>query len=172
MIDKFNEWFTGEFHNKDQAFARPMFYKYVKITHVKLDNGFFYGEQQNVWKDFPYRQFAIKPVVDGDKIIIKNYDVDKNLHEGFQHLDQITEDTLIYKSGCDNIITFDGEKFEGGLEGCECFVIKNDKKTYVVNNMILGENYYNVYDKGIEVETEKRIWGSAYGHYKFVKSDS
>lgn len=169
MIDKFNEWFTGVFENKDQAFGRPTFYKYVRIKHVKLDNGFFYGEQQDVWKEVPYRQFAIKPVVEGDKLIVKNYDVNKELHLGFNNLDQITEENLTYKSGCDNIINFDGDKFEGGIEGCDCYVIKDEKKTYVVNNMILGEDYYNVYDKGIDIETEKRVWGSAYGHYKFTK---
>ena len=169
MIDKFNEWFAGEFQNKDQAFGRPLFYAYVKLTHIKLDNGFFYGEQQDMWKKQPYRQFAIKPVVDGDKLVIRNYDVNKELHLGFNNLNQITEENLMYKSGCDNIINFAGDKFEGGVKGCGCYVIKDGKKTYVVNSMVLGENYYHVYDKGIDVETGERIWGSDYGHYKFIK---
>lgn len=172
MIEKFTEWFTGVFENKNQAFSRPTFYSYVVLTHVKLDNGFFYGEQRDKWKELPYRQFAIKPVYSDDKIIVKNYDVDKDLHIGFKNLDLITEENLTYKPGCDNVILFDGQKFEGGVEGCECYVEKNGKLTYVVNNLILGENYYHVYDKGIDVESNKRLWGSAYGHYKFVKVDT
>lgn len=172
MIETFNEWFGGEFENKEQAFSRPLFYAYVRLTHLKLDNGFFYGEQRNMSKDFPYRQFAIKPVSDGKKIIIRNYDVDKELHVGFKNLDKISEDNLIYKSGCDNIIEFDGEKFKGGVRGCRCYVEREGKKTYVINSMILGSNYYHVYDKGIDIESGERIWGSAYGHYQFSKVDS
>lgn len=170
MIEKFNEWFAGEFQNQQQAFGRPLFYANVKLTHMQLHNGFFYGEQIEVWKSEPYRQFVIKPVADGDNVIIKNYEFDKDLHVGFKNLDLITEENLTYKLGCDNIVKFDGTKFEGGVEGCECYVMRDDKKTYVVNSMILGENYYDVYDKGIDVETGERIWGSAYGHYKFIKT--
>lgn len=169
MIEKFIEWFTGEFQNKEQAYSKPLFYANVRLKHVKLDNGFFYGEQKEYSKELPYRQFAIKPSLVGDTIVVKNYDVDKDLHLGFNNLDQITEDNLIYKPGCDNIIKYVNGVFEGGLEGCECYVMRDDIKTYVVNSMILGENYYHVYDKGIDIKTGERIWGSAYGHYKFTK---
>ena len=172
MIDKFNEWFEGTFENKKQAFGRPAFYSYVQLRHLKLDNGFFYGEQQNMWKDFPYRQFAVKPFLDGDNIVIKNYEIDKDLHLGFKNLDQITESNLEYKVGCDNIISFEGSEFVGGIQGCDCYVEWEGHDTYVVNSMILGDGYYNVYDKGIDVETKKRLWGSAYSHYNFIKTSS
>ncbi len=83
MIDKFNEWYEGVFDNREQAFGRPVHFIYVRITHVKLDNGFFYGEQQNVWKTYPYRQFVSKPIQDGDKIVNKTYRVNGDLHIGF-----------------------------------------------------------------------------------------
>ena len=41
MIEKFNEWYEGVFDNREQAFGRPVHFIYVRITHVKLDNGFF-----------------------------------------------------------------------------------------------------------------------------------
>ena len=40
MIEKFNEWYEGVFDNREQAFGRPVHFIYVRITHVKLDNGF------------------------------------------------------------------------------------------------------------------------------------
>ena len=75
MIDLFNEWYEGVFDNREQAFGRPVHFIYVRITHIKLDNGFFYGEQQNVWKTYPYRQFVSRPTQVGDRIINKTYRV-------------------------------------------------------------------------------------------------
>ena len=144
MIEKFTEWFEGVFENKDQAYSRPVCYVYVRITHVKLDNGFFYGEQQNMWKDFPYRQFVSKPVQDGDKIINKTYRVDNSLHSGFRNLDLITESTVEYREGCDNIITFDGEVFTGGIQGCDCKVERDGILTYIENGFELAERYLSL----------------------------
>lgn len=172
MIDKFNEWLEGTFENKKQAFGRPTYYSYVQLKHVKMDNGFFYGQQQDMWKDFPYRQFALKPFEEGNNIVIKFYNIDKDLHLGFKNLDQITESNLEHKVGCDIVLSFDGSEFTGGIDGCECLVKWKERDTYVSSSMILGDGYYNVYDKGYDLETKERLWGSAYGHFNFIKISS
>ena len=169
MIEKFNEWYEGVFDNREQAFGRPVHFIYVRITHVKLDNGFFYGEQQNVWKTYPYRQFVSKPTQEGDKIINKTYRVQGDLHIGFRNLEMITENTVEYREGCDNIISFDGEVFKGSIEGCNCKVERNGVMTYIDNGFELAKDYYNVYDKGVSVETGKQAWGSEHGFYRLGK---
>ena len=81
----------------------------------------------------------------------------------------ISEDTIEYREGCDNIITFDDEVFKGSIEGCNCKVERNGVMTYIDNGFELAKDYYNVYDKGVSVETGKQAWGSEHGFYRLGK---
>ena len=42
--------------------------------------------------------------------------------------------------------------------------------TYIDNGFELAKDYYNVYDKGISVETGKQTWGSEHGFYRLGKT--
>ena len=174
MIDKFYEWINGTFDNIDQAFTEPTLYSNVVLTHHLLSNGLIYGEQKNLSREGRvYRQFIVKPTVDEDNIVVKNFDVDKKLHLGFKNLDQIIEENLDYKEGCDTVFEFDTRlgEFNGRIQGCNCIVLFDSTETFVKNNARLGDGYYHVYDKGYSVRTKKQLWGSNARHYQFKKID-
>jgi len=170
-MNKFLEYLIGEFHNKRQAFSHPTRYAYIRVLHRKFSDELIYGEQAYAFNDVrPYRQFVLKPIVEGDTIRIINYEIDNKLRfvKG-ANLDQITEKDLIFRSGCDIIFKENDGVFYGEVEGCECFVEWRGQQTYVKNKVELGLNYYNVVDKGMLVGTEDRIWGSEHGAFEFRK---
>ncbi len=168
MINKFNEWFEGTFENKIQAFSFPAKFAMVRLIHRKVGN-FWYGEQAyNYQLHAPYRTFIIEPMEENGRIRIRNYHFDRNKHLGFKNLESI-EDDLTHKTGCDSILEYDGRKFTGGVSGCECHVIWNDKTTYMTGEVVLGKDYYHVIDRGYLLGSTNQVWGGKYGKFEFQK---
>lgn len=169
MIDKFCSWIEGTFTNKSQAYSYPTFFSYVRVIHKKIDDNLFYGEQQNLWKDRPYRQFVMEILEHNNSIITRTYKINEDKHFHLRNLDTIRE-SMIYKENCDTIFTFDENKFEGGIQSCSCFVERDGQLTYLKNSAILGEDYYRVYDQGFDIKTNKKLWGSS-RYYEFSRID-
>lgn len=170
MIDEFIEYFVGTFENRKQAFSRPAFFSPVHLIHKPIGNNWFYGEQQNFWHEKPYRQFVVEIIEKDNKIISRNYKIDNDKHYHLRNMDKIF-DSLVYKEKCDTVFEYTTGKFIGKIEGCNCIVEWDGEKTYVENSAILMDGSYEVYDRGISIESKKRIWGSAYGHYNFIRID-
>lgn len=154
MIDTFVDWFVGSFDNKKQALSEPFKFKQVHLTHEYLGDNTFLGKQQTVYTEKIYRTFKIKLVQSGDTIISKNYKLDGE-----------------YIEGCDTIFTFEKDRFVGELKGCDCIVDWKGEQTYVKNGAILLEDNYLVFDRGFSVETDKYVWGSAFGYFDFARVD-
>tara|TARA_B100000085_G_scaffold81172_1_gene73195 strand:+ start:498 stop:986 length:489 start_codon:yes stop_codon:yes gene_type:complete len=154
MIDKFIEWYTGSFNNKQQSLSRPFMFKEVNMTHKYLGDNTFYGEQQTVYTGEVYRKFKIRLEESDGLIVSKNYSLDDE-----------------YIPGCDTFFKFENDEFTGSLNGCDCIVDWEGEKTYLKNAAILREDKYHVYDRGLSVETDKFVWGSRYGYFEFVRTD-
>jgi len=172
MIDIFNEWFEGTWENKVQAFSYPSKFAMVRLVHKKIQGteSMYYGEQAyNYSVDSPYRQFIVEAIEDNGSIRIKNYDFDKNFHLGFKNLESRPEG-LTHKEFCDIMFTFDGDSFQGSLQGCSCYVEWQDQVTYIKNDIFLSKEQYNVVDRGYLVDTDKQVWGGKHGHFKFLKT--
>jgi CpeT protein len=170
-MNQFLDYLVGEFNNKRQAFSHPTRYAYIRILHRKISDDLIYGEQAYAFRDVrPYRQFILRPVQEGETIRVINYDIKDQLRfvKG-ENLDLITDEDLILRTGCDTIFTFKDNVYYGSLDGCECFVDWQGKQTYLQNKVELGLNYYNVFDKGMCVETNTQIWGSQNGFFQFIK---
>ena len=171
MIDKFLEWINGTYENKIQSLSQPTKYKYVRLTHCVLPNNFIYVEQKNFFEDKVYRQYALRPIQIGEQIFVKNYTIQKERYLGFKNLNDFLTESFEYKEGCDSVLNFLGDKFVGNIQDCNCIVELPGEKTYVKNSVILSEDTYKIYDKGYSVKTDKRVWGSAHGHFEFQKID-
>ena len=173
MIDKFYEWFEGKFTNRIQAFSYPSKYAYIVVEHRKVNNhGLFYGEQAYFNKtQAPYRQFFLQISECHGKIIVRSMEPkDKSMFLGFKNLHLVSGSPLTYKRGCDTIFEDMGDYFQGRIEpGCKCFVRWGDKDSYLENHAILGDSWYNVEDKGFDVDTKEQLWGSKNGHFEFKK---
>ena len=170
-MNQFLDYLIGEFNNKRQAFSYPTRYAYILILHRKISDDLIYGEQAYAFQDVrPYRQFVLRPIQEGEKIKVINYDIKDPLRfvKG-KDIDTIVEDDLILRDGCDTVFTYRDNVYYGSLDGCECFVDWQGKKTYLQNKVELGLNYYNVFDKGMCSETNTQIWGSQHGFFQFDK---
>ena len=114
-------------------------------------------------------QFIVEAIEDNGLLRIKNYDFDKKFHVGFKNLESRPEG-LTHKESCDIMFTFDGDSFQGSLQGCSCYVEWQDQVTYIKNDIFLSKEQYNVVDRGYLVGTDKQVWGGKHGRFKFLKT--
>jgi CpeT protein len=171
MIEEFKALLVGKFENKIQAFKDPSKFAHIRITHVDIGDGLYYGEQAyNYNLKSPYRQFILEPIQEENQIRILNYEVgDKNQFKNCQNLDKIDRSMLKLKSGCDVVVTHDGSSFKGGLTGCDCHVDWLGRKSYLQNQIELTQDFYYVIDKGFCSIHHHQIWGSKYGRFEFAR---
>jgi CpeT protein len=171
MINQFFRLIEGKFENKTQAMTYPSKYAMIRVTHVNLGGGLIYGEQAyNYQLNNPYRQFVLKPVEENGQIHIYNYElIDKKNYTGFKRLDEIDQDVLKLKSGCDVFMTPKGDSFVGGIQGCNCMVDWMGRQTYLQNEIELTPTHYYVMDRGFCAEHKHQLWGSKYGRFEFVR---
>jgi len=176
-MNKFLELFEGTFANKRQAQSHPTRYAHIRVTHKKIGENRFYGEQAyNYLLNRPYRQFVIEVVdegneVDGNIYRLKNYEIRTPVEFiNAKNLDKLTDDVLTYRDGCDSIIRQTGpDTFEGQNDTCECWVMRNNIKTYVSNKVKLTADTYTVLDRGLHAETHQKVWGSDWGAFEFKR---
>jgi CpeT protein len=171
MIKEFCRLLEGKFENKIQAFSHPSKYAFIRVTHVLLGDGLFYGEQAyNYQLNKPYRQFVLEPILEGNHIRIYNYEIDdKQNYVNFQNLDQIDRSVLKLRSGCDVVVEQFDDSFKGSLTGCDCMVDWMGRQTYLQNEIELTPTHYYVMDRGFCAEHHHQIWGSKYGRFEFAR---
>ena len=75
-IQRLRELLIGTFDNKRQAYQNPTFYAHIRLIHKDIGNNLIYGEQAYTYdQGRPYRQFVIEPVMDGEVMKVKKYDI-------------------------------------------------------------------------------------------------
>lgn len=152
MLETFIEYFEGYFDNQTQAFTHPQEFALIELNHRKLDDSTFQVTQKYNYEPEPYRNVIVKVFELNDKILVKNYKNDED---------------LTYLNGCDTLFDWDGTEFHG-LNMCnECYVHRAGRDTYLVTEGFLGNGYYKVIDKGMDVDTHEHVWGSFYGFFEF-----
>lgn len=155
MIDKFCEYFEGVFHNRMQAMSYPTKFAMIELLHTKIDENKFRVIQRYYVDKREYRKAVIEVIPQGDALLVKNYKDDQ---------------ALTYMPGCDILFNMVGDEFLGKNLCKECLVSWSGKETYLQTESILGNGYYNVIDRGYDINTDEHIWGSFHGSFKFVKS--
>jgi CpeT protein len=172
---------AGDFSNHNQAAAEPQHYAHIRIFFRPLPFEFFnaigfYSEQvydYDLWS--PYRQGVHKLVDRGEDTYIENYSLkDAMLYAGAARepeiLKTITHDCLERRCNCSMIFRREGELFRGQVEpGNQCFVERNGAKTYLISDVEIGENTWVSLDKGMDLDTHEKLWGSAFGMLRFEK---
>jgi CpeT protein len=175
------QWMAGDFSNHKQAAAEPQHYAHIRIFFRPLPFEFFnaigfYSEQvydYDLWS--PYRQGVHKLVDRGEDSYIENYSLkDATLYAGAARepaiLRTITHDCLERRCNCSMIFHREGEMFRGQVEpGNQCFVERNGAKTYLISDVEITENTWVSLDKGMDINTHEKLWGSAFGMLRFEK---
>ena len=130
----------------------PSKYAMVELFHERIDTNKFSIRQQFLATQVLYRTAKIELYESDDKIVVKNF-----------------RDDLTPLPGCDIIFTWSGSEFIGTNSSKECLVYRNNKPTFFTTQCTLSNGFYHVLDRGFDLETNKQIWGSEYGPFKFIK---
>lgn len=171
-MSEFLELLVGTFANKRQAQSHPTRYAHIRVSHRLIGENRIYGEQAyNYLLNRPYRQFVIDVVEKDEEYHLRNYEIANPLQFAqCTNLEEITDDMLTYREGCDIIMRKTGhQKYFGGTSTCNCSVKWNGIDTFVQNEVTLTADSYHVLDRGLHVENHSKVWGSDYGPFKFVR---
>jgi CpeT protein len=175
------QWMAGDFSNHKQAAAEPQHYAHIRIFFRPLPFEFFnaigfYSEQvydYDLWS--PYRQGVHKLVDRGEDTYIENYSLqDATLYAGAARepaiLKTITADCLERRCNCSMIFRREEDIFRGQVEpGNQCLIERNGAMTYLISDVEITENTWVSLDKGMDINTHEKLWGSAFGMLKFEK---
>ena len=140
MIDKFCEWFEGEFDNWTQAASNPTKWAHIIVKHEKIEEYKFHTSSRYSYMDTPYREQEVEvtePHVLGANcpiIIVKN-------------------------PACDMVFSFiEGGNYWEGTSEPECTF----KGKPLESKAKLYANEYHTWDKG--------YWQGSEGFFTFKKS--
>ena len=76
-------------------------------------------------------------------------------------------------SGCTMITEWTGTTFKGYVEpGKGCKVFRNGKDTYLDNSFEISPQQLISLDRGLDMETNERVWGSIAGPFEFTQTAS
>ncbi|BAY13524.1 chromophore lyase CpcT/CpeT [Calothrix sp. NIES-2098] len=183
------EYLAGEFDNKEQAIADPVWYVHLRLWHrpVNLfseDSMTLFAEQANIINlENPYRQRIMRLKAGSDieaPLQIQYYmPKDPGSLQGAGRnpalLDTLTPDQLELLPGCVLTVTQQkiaphGYKFVATpLPDTSCTF------TYLGNTVQVSLGFeasaaeFHSYDKGIDRETGKATWGAVLGPYRYTK---
>ena len=175
---------AGDFCNRQQSDADPKNYAHIRIFFRPLPWEFFsgigfYSEQvydYDLWS--PYRQGVHRLVDEGDRVYIENYSLkEPENYAGSGHnrdiLLTIPPQEIERRYNCSMVFTKEGDMFRGSVEpGNKCLIHRKGVNTYLVSLVELTETTWVSWDRGMDIESDKQIWGSAIGPLKFKKRAS
>lgn len=177
-------WMAGDFSNQAQAFENPPFFAHIRVCmrplpYALMDGVSLFLEQAY---DFmlhnPYRLRVLKFVIVNDKIEIEHYTIEPeaDFHGAARKpelLQQLTREHIIKMSGCTMITDWTGSTFKGYVEpGKGCKVFRNGKDTYLDNSFEISPQQLISLDRGLDMETNERVWGSIAGPFEFTQTVS
>ncbi|MCY7367113.1 MAG: chromophore lyase CpcT/CpeT [Chamaesiphon sp.] len=177
-------WMAGDFSNQAQAFENPPFFAHIRVCmrplpYALMDGVSLFLEQAY---DFqlhnPYRLRVLKFVIVNDKIEIEHYTIEPEaeFHGAARKpelLHQLTRDKIIKMSGCTMVTEWTGSTFKGYVEpGKGCKVFRNGKDTYLDNSFEISPQQLISLDRGLDMETDERVWGSIAGPFEFTQTVS
>jgi hypothetical protein len=138
----------------------------------------FLEQAYDIALDQPYRTRVLKFIVKQDCIEIENYLVkeEQRFCGGARNpklLASLTLEDLELTCGCNMIVTWTGKSFRGVVEpGKSCRVNWRGQETYLDNEFeIDGETLLSL-DRGRDLETDERVWGSIAGPFHFQRQQS
>lgn len=174
---------AGDFSNSQQSQDFPQDFAHIRVFFRPLPQDFFggvgfYSEQvydHDLWT--PYRQGVHRFLDGGDHVYIENFALKDSIRfaGGGREpsiLKTISHDDIQRRYNCSMVFRWEQGRFVGAVEGNQCLIEKNGKSTYLISEVVLTETTFDSWDRGMEVGTDLRVWGSDHGPLKFVKRES
>jgi hypothetical protein len=172
---------AGDFSNQAQAFENPPLFAHIRVCMRPLPIDKFAGASLFLEQayDFalhqPYRMRVLKFLEVDGRIEIEHYQVrDEDKFKGasrdLDRLQTLTPDDIEKMNGCSMVVEWTGHSFKGRVEpGKGCIVVRNGKTTYLDNEFEIEPDKLSSLDRGRDMETDERVWGSIAGPFEFVR---
>lgn len=175
-------WMSADFSNQAQAFENPPLFAHIRVCMRPLPVDFLPGQAclfleqaYDFMLNQPYRVRVLGFAAKADHIYLKNYTmVDEPAWRGAARdpgrLKDLTPDQIVEMQGCDMTVEWTGNSFKGRIvPGKACRVEWKGQDTYLDNEFEINEQGLSSLDRGRDLETDERIWGSIAGPFQFVR---
>lgn len=181
MLNEFCSLLTGRHSNQHQAFENPPFFAHIILEYRALPQfskpTLLLEQGYAVNPDSPYRVRVLQAGTNGsDAIRVTNHKlIEPQRFKGASQCRStramITETDLQTLEGCAYDVKRIGpQSFVGTTEpGCSCIIHRNGVDTYLDSSFkIQAETMYTL-DRGYDLQTKERVWGSIAGAFSFQK---
>jgi hypothetical protein len=174
-------WMAADFSNQEQAFENPPFYAHIRVCIRPLPLELFSGvslfleQAYDFMLNQPYRMRVMKLIPTENHIAIEHYTVKEEqkfygASREPERLKELSVDQLEKMSGCNMIVEWTGNSFKGRVEpGKGCIVVRDGQNTYLDNEFEIDAKEFFSLDRGRDLETDERLWGSIAGPFHFVR---
>ena len=170
----------GEYSNQTQAFDNPplfahIFLRYRPLGHLK-PGSILVEQTYAVDPHNPYRLRVIR-AEEADNGTIKLWNHIFKEPATFQSATfndecrrSIEYSDLISMDHCHYQVVYDENGFRGSLEpDSQCIVHRDGKDTLLHSTFSLEGDCLKTLDRGLDLETKERCWGSIAGEFRFQK---
>ncbi|MCL1490613.1 MAG: chromophore lyase CpcT/CpeT [Pseudanabaena sp. Salubria-1] len=180
------QWLAGDHSNWEQAIDNPPFFAHIRVGIRALPNPItddgvwlFLEQAYDYELNHPYRTAVLHLIFQNDRIEMINYRL-KNAETFFgasRDLDRLKVldiDAIEQLQGCTQWVDrADRQTFKGAVEpGKKCCINRKGVDTYLAIEFEVTENTYSSLDRGYDIVTDERVWGSIAGAFQFVKKTS
>ncbi|MBC1224148.1 chromophore lyase CpcT/CpeT [Nostoc sp. UCD121] len=174
-------WMSADFSNQEQAFENPPFYAHIRVCIRPLPLELFSGvslfleQAYDFMLNQPYRMRVMNLIPAENHIAIEHYTVKEEqkfygASREPERLKELSVDQLEKMSGCNMIVEWTGNSFKGRVEpGKGCIVVRDGKNTYLDNEFEIDAKEFFSLDRGRDLDTDERLWGSIAGPFHFVR---
>ncbi len=177
------QYLAGEFVNKAQSLAQPSWFVSLRLWHRPLPIQIqgqmaLFAEQANaMYPEQAYRQRVLtlsqQPAsgqVQAQYFAFHDPGRFKGAGLNPDILASIQAEDLVNLPGCLLVIRQQGDTFRGEMEpGARCRFQYDGKIGQVVLGFEVSQGRFLSYDRGVDPETEKSLWGALMGPYEFIK---
>jgi hypothetical protein len=182
--DRLASYLAGSFDNREQAIAEPAWYVHVRLWHRPIalfgpDSLGFYAEQaSSPTFDRPYRPrvFQIRPTEDPSEPLqavyfaLKQPERWRGAGQDPDRLRSLTMNDLDALPGCHLSIAVleDGAGFRATPPSdCRCCFTVDGQLRQVQLGFEARPDAFDSFDKGIDPDTGKPLWGAIMGPFRY-----
>jgi hypothetical protein len=180
------QWLAGDHSNWEQAIDNPPFFAHIRVGIRALPNPItddgvwlFLEQAYDYELNHPYRTAVLHLIFQNDRIEMINYRL-KNAETFFgasrdrSRLNVLDAAAIAQLEGCTQWVDrADQQTFKGAVEpGKKCCINRKGVDTYLAIEFEVTENTYSSLDRGYDLVTDERVWGSIAGAFQFVKKTS
>jgi CpeT/CpcT family (DUF1001) len=174
-------WMAADFSNQEQAYENPPFYAHIRVCIRPLPLELFSGvslfleQAYDFMLNQPYRMRVMKLIPAENHIAIEHYTLKEEqkfygASREPERLKDLSVEQLEKMPGCNMVVEWTGNSFKGRVEpGKGCIVVRDGKNTYLDNEFEIDAKEFFSLDRGRDLDTDERLWGSIAGPFHFVR---